>query len=469
MDAPAPMLSSDLPPGDALRAEAAAIAARLRAAGYLAYFAGGCVRDRLLGIPPKDYDVATSAPPEEVRRIFGYGETVPVGAQFGVILVVRGPHRFEVATFRSDDAYVDGRRPSAIRFADPRADAERRDFTINGLFEDPATGALIDFVGGREDLARRTIRAIGDPRARFREDKLRLLRAVRFAAQLDFEIEPATFDAVCELAPAIRVVAAERVLVELTKTIVPRGRVRGLELLHRSGLLREVLPEVAALDGVPQPPEFHPEGDCWSHELLVMSHLPDPCPEELAWGALLHDIGKPPTMTVAERIRFDGHAAVGADMADAVMRRLKASARLREAVVELVRDHLRFADVPRMKESTLKKFLRSPLVDLHLALHRADCLGCHGLLDTYEFCTRKLEQFRAEGAAEALRPKPLLRGDDLIAAGYLPGPRFKEILGALEDAQLEGRIATREDALAFAKERFPPDRPRDPTARGEEG
>lgn len=438
-----------------LRAEAAAIAARLREAGHTAYFAGGCVRDRLLGLEPKDYDIATTARPEEVRAIFGHEHTVPVGAQFGVVLVVSPRAQFEVATFRRDDAYVDGRRPSAVYFGNAKDDAERRDFTINGLFEDPATGEVIDHVGGREDLARRTIRAIGEPRARFREDTLRLLRAARLVAQLGFEIEPATLGAMKELAPEIRAVAAERVLVELTKTIVPPGRVRGLELLRETGLLHEVLPEVAALEGVPQPPEFHPEGDCWRHQLLVMANLPEPCPEALAWGALLHDIGKPPTFRVADRIRFDGHAAVGAEMADAILRRLRASTRLRETVVELVAEHLRFIDVPRMKESTLKKFLRRATIDLHLALHRADCLGSHGALDTYDFCVKKLAEFRAAGAAQALRPAPLLRGDDLIAAGYAPGPRFKEILSALEDAQLEGRIATREDALAFVRATFP--------------
>ncbi len=456
------MSASSAPPQpseDPLRAEARAIAERLRAAGWTAYFAGGCVRDRLLGETPKDYDIATDAPPDEVRRIFGARDTVPVGAQFGVILVVRGERRYEVATFRTDAAYADGRRPTAVRFSDARGDAERRDFTINGLFEDPATGEVIDFVGGREDLARRTIRAIGDPHARLREDKLRLLRAVRLAAQLDFEIEPQTLAAVRELAPEIRVVAAERVLVELTRTIAARGRgrERGLDLLRATGLLRELLPEVAALEGVPQPPEFHPEGDCWRHQLLVMRHLlPDPPPEELAWGALLHDVGKPPTFRVAGgRIRFDGHAALGAEMADAILRRLRAPARLREAAADLVAQHLRFADVPRMKESTLKRFLRQERIELHLALHRADCLASHGRLDTYEFCVRKLAEYRADAEAGALRPPPLLRGDDLIAAGYRPGPRFKEMLAAVEDAQLEGRIRTREEALALVRERFP--------------
>lgn len=435
------------------RAVATRIAARLTAAGHKAYFNGGCVRDRLLGLVPRDYDIATSARPEEVRRLFE--NTVPVGEQFGVIIVVEEGCNFEVATFRSDDAYIDGRRPTAVHFGDPRADAERRDFTVNGMFEDPRTGEVLDFVGGRADLERRLFRAIGDPRARFREDKLRLLRGVRFVAQLGhlgFDLEPATLEATRELAPEIKVVAAERIFVELTKTIAARGRVRGLELLMQTGLLKQVLPEVAALEGVQQPPEYHPEGDCWVHQLLVMKNLPDEPGETLAWGGLLHDIGKPPTFKVAERIRFDGHAEVGAQMSDPLLRRLKAPTKLREDVIELVADHLKFADVPRMKESTLKRFLRRDLVDLHLALHRADCLGSHGKLDTYEFCLRKLAEFRAEGAAEALRPKPLLRGGDLIALGHTPGPRFKEVLNALEDAQLEGRVTTREQAVALVEE-----------------
>jgi len=438
-----------------LREAARAVAARLREAGHIAYFNGGCVRDRLLGIAPKDHDIATDARPQRVQDLFP--RTVPVGAQFGVIIVVSPEgFPFEVATFRADAEYKDGRHPSAVHFGDPREDALRRDFTINGLFEDPETGEVIDFVGGRADLERRVIRAIGEPRERFGEDRLRLLRAVRFAAQLDFEIDPGTLAAVTELAPEVRSVAAERVREEIAKLIRARGRVRGLELLRATGLLGVLLPEVAALEGVAQPPEYHPEGDCWVHQLLVMKHLePEPPDETLAWGALLHDIGKPPTFRVAERIRFDGHADVGARMADVVLRRLKASNELREAAVELVADHLRFADVPRMKESTLKKFLRNPRIELHLALHRADCLASHGKLDTHRFCIEQLARFREEGEREALRPKPLLTGNDLIAAGYAPGPRFKEILGALEDAQLEGKLKTREEALAWVGERFP--------------
>jgi len=427
-----------------------AIARRLREAGHTALFAGGAVRDKLLGLLPQDLDVATSARPEEVQRLFA--ETVPVGAQFGVVIVVEEGAPFEVATFRSDSAYIDGRRPTGVSFSDPATDAQRRDFTVNGLFEDPETGEVIDHVGGRADLTRRLLRAIGDAGARFREDKLRMLRGARFVSQLGFDLDPGTEAAMRDLAPEIGVVSVERIFVELTKTIVSPGRVRGLEILHRTGLLKQVLPEVAALDGVAQPPEFHPEGDCWVHQLLVMKHI-GPAPSDmLAWGALLHDIGKPPTFKVAERIRFDGHAHVGAGMADVILTRLKAPTKLREGVVELVADHLKFADVPKMKEATLKKFLRNERMDEHLRLHWADCSASHGWLDTHAFCVAKLAEFRAAGAADALKPKPLLRGADLIEAGYPPSPEFKRALNALEDAQLEGRAVTREAALALVRE-----------------
>jgi poly(A) polymerase len=449
--APGPADPSDAAArAERVRRLASGIARRLRAAGHAALFAGGAVRDRLLGAHPQDIDVATSARPEEVQRLFP--ETVAVGAQFGVVIVVEEGHPFEVATFRSDEAYVDGRRPSGVSFSDPKTDAERRDFTVNGLFEDPETGEVVDHVGGRADLARRLLRAIGDPRARFREDKLRMLRAARFVAQLGFDLDPETAVAMRELAREVSVVSVERIFVELTKTITAPGRVRGLEVLHRTGLLAAVLPEVAALEGVPQPPEFHPEGECWTHQLLVMEHLPPRPDPELAWGALLHDIGKPPTFKVAERIRFDGHAQVGAEMAERLLLRLKAPTRLREAVVELVADHLKYADVPRMKEATLKKFLRNPQIERHLALHEADCRGSHGLLDTHAFCVRRLAEYRAQDAEAALRPRPLLGGKDLIEAGYAPGPIFKRALNALEDAQLEGRVATREEALALVRE-----------------
>ncbi|MHC4392531.1 MAG: CCA tRNA nucleotidyltransferase [Planctomycetota bacterium] len=434
------------------RQAATEVVRRLRSEGHTAYFAGGCVRDRLLGRVPKDYDVATSARPEQVQGLFD--RTVAVGAQFGVIVVVTEAGPIEVATFRSDGLYIDGRRPETIHYSDALGDAERRDFTINGLFEDPLTGEVIDYVGGRADLGVRMLRAIGNPRARFLEDHLRLLRAVRFSAELGFSIETITYAAICDAAPLIAKVAQERVLHELTRTLTAKHRVAGLRTLKETGLLAQVLPEIDALEGVEQPPQFHPEGDCWAHQLLVMSHLPEELDPRLAWGALLHDVGKPPTFVQApDRIRFDGHDAVGAEMADTIMRRLKSSRELRETTVALVRDHLKFINVPKMKTSTLKRFLRQDDVELHLALHRADCLGCHGMLDIYEFCLEKLAQFRKEGEAEALRPKPLLDGKDLIALGFRPGPVFREILNAIETAQLDEEVATRDEAFELIRAR----------------
>jgi poly(A) polymerase len=442
--------------GDRVLQAARAVAARLKAAGHTALFAGGAVRDRLLGRTPTDVDVATDATPDRVRALFE--RTGAVGERFGVV-VVSDPDPdapVEVATFRAEEAYTDGRRPDAVRFATLAEDALRRDFTINALYEDPVTGEVIDRVGGRADLDARLIRAVGDPAVRFREDHLRLLRAVRFAAELGFGLEEATLRAVTDAAPLVSRVATERAFAELTRLIVAAYRRRGLELLRETGLLRELLPEVAALEGVEQPPAYHPEGDCWAHQLLVMERLgPRPGPE-LAWGALLHDIGKPPTFRVAERIRFDGHARVGAAMADHLLARLRAPRPLREVAVELVRDHLRFIDVQRMREATLKRFLRRETAELHLALHRADCLGSHGKLDNWRFCTERLERYRREGAEEALRPPPLVTGHDLIARGYLPGRAFREMLDAVEDAQLEGEVTTTEDALALVEERFGP-------------
>ncbi|GIW72011.1 MAG: HDIG domain-containing protein [Planctomycetota bacterium] len=436
------------------RAVARAICARLQAAGHIAYLAGGCVRDRLLGRTPHDFDVATSARPEQVQALFR--RTVAVGARFGVVVVLSRAGPIEVATFRSDDAYVDGRRPSTVRFVGPEEDALRRDFTINALFEDPLSGEVLDFVGGRADLAARTIRAIGDPAARMREDHLRLVRAVRLAAELGFTIEPATLAAVRAHAELVRQVAPERLLPELTRLIVAPGRVAGLQLMKQTGLLRVLLPEVDALAGVEQPPEYHPEGDCWNHQLLVMQHLPEEPPAELAWAALLHDIGKPPTFRRAERIRFDGHAALGAAMAEQVLARLRAPGKLRAVVAELVREHLRFMEVRNMRASTLKRFLRRPTAELHLELHRADCLASHGKLDNYWFCRERLRAYRAEGEAQALRPPRLLTGHDLIRAGYRPGPAFAQMLRAVEDAQLEGEVQSPEQALALVRARFGP-------------
>jgi poly(A) polymerase len=434
-----------------LRDFATTIVQALRQHGFQAYLVGGCVRDLLLGREPKDYDVATSATPDQVMSIFP--ETYAVGAQFGVVLVPAPQGDVEVATFRSDIGYSDGRHPDEVRFsADPREDVARRDFTINGMLLDPVSNEVLDFVGGRRDLDAKVIRTIGDPKQRFAEDKLRMLRAVRFASRLGYTIDPETVAAIEEGADEIQFVSRERVRDELTRMLT-EGHARGaLLLLDESGLLPEVLPEICAMKGVAQPPQFHPEGDVFVHTLLLLENLPVPCSPALAWGALLHDVGKPATFRVApDRIRFDGHVEVGVKMAQEICRRLRFSTDDTEQVLALIDNHMRFGHATRMKESTLKKFLRMPHFDDHLALHRADCLASHGDLGTYEFAQEKL----AAIPPEKMRPSPLVTGDDLIAAGYAPGPRFKEILNAVEDAQLEGRLSSRDAALAFVRSEFP--------------
>ncbi len=443
---------------------ATSIVQTLRQRGFQAYLVGGCVRDLLLSREPKDYDVATSATPEEVMEIFP--ETYAVGAQFGVVLVpgaerdaasavsTEGSSKsraVEVATFRSDLGYSDGRHPDEVRFSsDAREDVARRDFTINGMLLDPVGDEVLDFVGGRKDLEAGIVRTIGDPERRFGEDKLRMLRAVRFAARFGYAIEAATFAAMQRLASQI--VSRERVRDELTRMLTEGAARRALLLLDESGLLRHVLPEIAAMKGVQQPAEFHPEGDVFVHTLLLLENLPQPCPLTLAWGALLHDVGKPPTFRVApDRIRFDGHVGVGVKMAEEICRRLRFSNDETEQILALVDNHMRFGDVTRMKESTLKKFLRMPGFDEHLALHRADCLASHCNLSTYEFVREK----RAEIPVEKMRPAPLVRGEDLIAEGHVPGPKFREILSAVEDAQLEGLLTGRDEALEFVRREFP--------------
>jgi poly(A) polymerase len=440
---------------------ATSIVKTLRQRGFQAYLVGGCVRDLLLGREPKDYDVATNATPGQVMGIFP--ETYAVGEQFGVVLVpapredfasnVSTSHAVEVATFRSDIGYSDGRHPDEVRFsADPREDVARRDFTINGMLLDPVTGEVLDFVGGRKDLQAGIIRTIGDPGQRFGEDKLRMLRAVRFAARFEYEIEPATFAAMQKLAQQIQAVSRERVRDELTRMLTEGHGRRAFLLLDESGLLKEVLPEISAMKGVEQPPEFHPEGDVFVHTLLLLDHLPQPCPMTLAWGALLHDVGKPATFRVApDRIRFDNHVEVGVKIAEEISRRLRFSNDEAQQILALVENHMRFGHVSRMKESTLKRFLRLPEFDQHLALHRADSLSSHRHLSTYDFIRQK----RAEIPPEKIRPQPLVTGDDLIAAGHAPGPKFREILNAVEDAQLEGRLASRDAALEFVQREFP--------------
>jgi poly(A) polymerase len=434
----------------------------LRRHGFQSYLAGGCVRDMVLGIEPTDYDVTTDATPNEVMRIFP--ETYAVGAQFGVVLVpipkdgrelelVGTPHPIEVATFRSDGTYSDGRHPDKVTYStSPQEDVQRRDFTINGLLMDPLEGdRVLDFVGGRADLDAGIVRAIGDPERRFQEDKLRMLRAVRFAARFGYSIDPSTLEAMQKLAPGIHQVSRERVRDELTKMLTEGHARAAFELLDSSGLLKEVLPEISRMHGVEQPPQFHPEGDVFVHTMMLLEQLPANVSRTLAWGALLHDVGKPPTFRVApDRIRFDGHVEVGVAMTREIARRLHFSNDDTDQIAALVANHMRFKDVERMKESTLKRFLRLPRFDEHLQMHRMDCLASHGELGLYEFVADKLQST----PAEEFRPSPLLSGVDLIAMGYQPGPRFKEILARVEDAQLEGRLHSREQAVAWVAQEF---------------
>ena len=435
----------------------------LRRHGFQSYLAGGCVRDMLLGSEPTDYDVTTDATPSEVMRIFP--ETYAVGAQFGVVLVpvpkdgrefepAASPHPIEVATFRSDGIYSDGRHPDQVQYSkSPEEDVQRRDFTINGLLMDPLDNdRVLDFVGGRADLSAGIIRAIGDPDRRFQEEYLRMLRAVRFATRFGYTIDPPTFAAIQKLAPMIHQVSRERVRDELTKMLTEGHARQAFELLDQSGLLKEVLPEITRMHGVEQPPQFHPEGDVWVHTMMLLEQLPANCSRTLAWGALLHDVGKPPTFRVApDRIRFDGHVEVGVRMAHEICRRLNFSNDDTEQIEALVANHMRFKDVERMKPATLKRFLRMPQFDQHMELHRMDCLASHGDLGLYEYAAEKLRTI----PPEEIRPEPLITGDDLINLGYAPGPRFKEILARVEDAQLEGNIHSREEAVELVTRDFP--------------
>lgn len=425
----------------------------LHEAGHQAYLVGGCVRDLELGREPEDYDVTTDAHPPRVQELFP--ESLAIGAQFGVILVVEDGEEVQVATFRSDIGYSDGRHPDRVIFSSSaREDVTRRDFTINGLLLDPLSGKVFDYVGGRADIRAMLIRAIGDPEERFREDKLRMVRAVRFSARFGFEIEPATLAAITKLAAEIHAVSAERLRDELTKILTEGAARRGFDLLDETGLLREILPELSRMKGVEQPPQFHPEGDVWIHTRMMLGMLHAGTSPALAWGALLHDVGKPPTFAPATgpgtRIRFDGHVEVGARIAEEIMRRLRFPNDEIEQVVALVANHLRFKDVAQMRPATLKRFVRLPHFDEHLELHRIDCLCSHGQLDSYDFVRRFLE----ETPPEEVRPARLVSGDDLKALGLQPGPAFKEILQNLEDAQLEGRIRNRDEALELVRTEY---------------
>ena len=425
----------------------------LRRNGYQALLVGGCVRDLLLGREPADYDVTTNATPEEVMKLFP--ESVAVGAQFGVMLIPRDGWKVEVAAFRSDVGYSDGRHPDRVVYSKtPEEDVQRRDFTINGLLMRHDTGEVLDFVGGQADLKAEIIRAIGEPSRRFTEDKLRMMRAVRFAARFGFEIEATTFRAIRRHAGEIHQVSPERLRDELTKLLTEGAARQGFELLDETWLLEQVLPEIASMKGVEQPPQYHPEGDVWMHTRMMLEGLPAGSSPTLAWGVLLHDVGKPPTFRPApetgDRIRFDGHVEVGVRMAEEICRRLRFSNEETEQILALVANHMRFKDVESMRISTLKKFVRQPHFDEHLALHRLDSLSSNRHLEAYEF----VQRFIAETPPEQVRPERLLTGDDLQGMGFRPGPLFSEILGALEEVQLEGEIKSREEAEEYVQKRF---------------
>ena len=451
------------------------ICTTLRAAGHQAYLVGGCVRDLILGREPADFDVATDAHPERVQQLFP--GSVDVGVRFGVILVVSDARlqngalqhgvsqhgvqqdalQVEVATFRSDIGYSDGRHPDRVEYSRfPEEDVRRRDFTINGLMLDTETGEVLDFVGGRADLNAGVVRAIGAPELRFREDKLRMARAVRFAARFEYQIEPATLAAIQSAAPQVTSVSAERLREELTKLLTEGAARRGFELLDETRLLDALLPEVSRMKGVAQPPQFHPEGDVWIHTRMMLEHIPAGASATLAWAVLLHDVGKPPTFASAERtgdrIRFDGHAEIGALMTAVICQRLRFATRDAEQIESLVANHLRFKDVFQMRPATLKRFVCLDRFEEHLELHRLDCSASHGNLEAYEFVRR----FIRETPAEQVRPARLVTGEDLKEMGWKPGPTFKEILHAVEEAQLDGTLQGREEALAFVRSQYPP-------------
>jgi tRNA nucleotidyltransferase/poly(A) polymerase len=416
----------------------------LRQRRFEAFLAGGCVRDRLRGVTPNDYDVATNARPEAVQALFP--RHVAIGKAFGVIIVVDGDARVEVTTYRAEGPYSDGRHPDAVTFSDLETDVRRRDFTINGMMWDPAADRVIDLVGGRDDLAARRLRTIGDAAARFEEDRLRMLRAVRFACELGFSIDPSTADAVRAQAPAILRVSAERIREELKRILVSPERDRGLQLLLDLGLLRPILPEVADLVGVAQPPEFHPEGDVFTHTALCLRHLEPPA-WPLALATLLHDVGKPPTYSVSDRIRFHEHDKVGAEAGRTICDRLKLSNDEKERVIWVIEKHMAFKDVQQMRPSTLKRLLGHPFFSDLLAMHRADRLASGADLSNYDFCLARLREL----PHEALRPKALINGHDLLALGLPPGPQIGKILREVEDAQLDGAVTTKEEALGLAR------------------
>lgn len=426
------------------------IAQCLKEKGFKAYFVGGCVRDFLLGITSRDIDIATDAHPDEVQKIFPY--TIAVGKQFGVIIVIEGKKQYEVATFRKDDTYLDGRHPSMVHFSTEKEDVFRRDFTINGLLYDPFCKRIIDYVGGQEDLKNKIIRTIGKPENRFDEDKLRLIRGVRFAARFGFTIEDNTYSAMKTMAPCINQCSAERIRDELISILTGDHSEKGLDLLDKTTLLTHILPEVAALKNVEQPPDFHPEGDVFTHTSLMLAHMKENPSRELAFAVLLHDIGKPLTFKIEDRIRFNSHEKAGVEIAENILTRLKFSNEEKEKILDLIGNHMKFMYVMKMRVSKLKRFLRKPFFQDHLELHRLDCIASHGGLDNYTFCVQKLEEFSKEKIE--LRPQPFVTGKTLIKLGLTPGPVFKKILTTIEDLQLEGKITSEEQAIQYIREHF---------------
>ena len=437
---------------DPIKEEATKVISKLQQSGYLAYFAGGCVRDLLRDQVPTDYDIATNALPEQVTSLFS--KTRSVGAHFGVIIVISGEFAFEVATFRNDGSYGDGRRPESVEFTSPEEDVLRRDFTINGIFYDPIEGSTIDYVNGQDDIESGTVRAIGNPESRFREDHLRLLRAVRFAARFDYQIEENTWAAICSHAGEIKNISEERIRDELSKILTDPNRVRGFDLLVESGLMKAMIPEILDLKGCEQPPQFHPEGDVFVHTRLMLTLLKDDPSLSLVLSVLLHDIGKPSTYSYDEesdRIRFNGHDRIGAEMASDILKRLKFPNKVIEAVTEMVANHMTFKDVQKMREAKLKRFMARPTFEDETELHRVDCLGSWGGLDNYDF----LNQKRTEFDNEPIIPPPLLTGKDLIEIGWEPGPKLGEVLTKVQDMQLEKNLNSKEEALDWVNANYP--------------
>ena len=430
------------------KAAAIDIIGKLQEKGHIAYLAGGCVRDMLRGETPKDYDIATSALPEEITSIFT--KTREVGVHFGVVIVIVNNQAFDVATFRNDGSYKDGRHPEEVTFSTPQDDTARRDFTVNGIFFDPISEKYIDFVEGKSDIDKKVIRAIGEPNLRFQEDHLRLLRAIRFAARFDYEIEAETWNSIKSNASGISKISKERIRDELTKILLNENRVLGFDLLVESGLMEHIIPEILQLKGCEQPPQFHPEGDVFVHTRLMLSLLKDAPSIELVLSVLLHDIGKPATYSFdeeADRIRFNGHDKLGAEMSEQILRDLKFSNSIIEDVVQMVANHMTFKDVQKMRQSKLKRFMSRSTFNDEIELHRVDCLGSWGGLDNYDFLNKKMVEF----ANEPIIPQPLLTGKDLIELGWSPGPDLGQTLNSVQDMQLEGKLNSKDEALDWVK------------------